>query len=118
MRNKLIIITANLVFLFHCVVVFVILFGWCFGKLYIIYPMVLLITLIFESIFGYCILTEVEFKLRKKTEPDLDYDYSFLTYYMYKVYNLKIPRQLLDSIYITFLIISLSIYYYHHFMIK
>ena len=118
MNKKLIILEANLVFLVHCVVVFIIVFGWAFEKLNIIYPIVLFITLILEIIFGYCILTEVEFRLRKKIEPSLNYDYSFLTYYMYRIYNLKISRRFLDAIYKVFLVASITIYFWKVFMIK
>jgi hypothetical protein len=117
-REKFLVFQANLVFLAHCLIVFVIIFGWAFSELDIIYPIVLVATLILEIIFGYCILTEIEFRLRKKVEPNLDYDYSFLTYYMYKIYNMKISRRILDAIYKSFLVVSLAVYFYKIFVLR
>ena len=117
-KKNLIALLANFVFLFHCFVIFIILFGWTFGKLSILYPITLIITLILESILGYCILARIEFNLRKKIKPDLDYDSSFISYYLYRIYNFKISRAFMDTVYVLFLIISLCIYYYSTFMIK
>ena len=116
-KKKIITFQADLIFLIHCLIVFVIVFGWAFAKLNFIYPLVLVATLVLETIFGYCILTEFEFRLRKKIEPSLEYDHSFVTYYMHKIYDFKIPRRFLDIVYKSFLIVSLMIYFVKTFII-
>ena len=68
---------ANLIFLLHIVVVFVILFGWHFPSLYLLYLICLSVTLLSEIALGYCILTKWEFALRKKLVPDLNYNWGF-----------------------------------------
>lgn len=100
-------ILANIVFLFHLLVVFIILFGWYFHFLNFIYICVLLVTLFSEIFLGYCPLTKLEFDLRKKLIPSLNYDYSFLSYYAYKLTGINISGKYIHYPAIIFLLISL-----------
>ena len=118
MKKKIIILLANLSFLIHIVVVLVILFGWAFSGLDLIYPLVLIIALMLESTLGYCLFTRIEFWLRKKIDPNLNYDFAYLSYFASKVLKIKVSNKLIKTVYILFLLMSLSIYYYYHFMFQ
>lgn len=98
---------ANLIFVLHTVVVFVVIFGWHFKSLHWVYLIVLSLTLISEIIFGCCIFTKWEFDLRKKIEPTLNYDYTFVSYYAYKLLHINIPGRYIRYPAIIFLIVSI-----------
>lgn len=106
-KNKLL---ANTILLFHLALVFIILFGWQFPKIKFLYLVSLLATLFSELFFGYCILTKWEFDLRRKADPALDYDYSFLSYYGHKM-GIKISQKAIKYSALAFLLVSLIIFY-------
>ena len=101
---------ANLILLIHLALVFVILFGWHFESIKLVYISALVLTLASEVFLGYCILTKWEFDLRKKDEPNLDYDYSFLSYYAYKLFGNRIPGKFIKYPALGFLIASIILY--------
>jgi len=107
-------ILANLIFLFHWIFVFIIMFGWYFSALSLIYIITLSVTFITQIIFGYCVLTKWEFDLRKKLDPTLNYDYSFLSWYAYKYSNVRIPSKIIKYISLSFLFISIIIFFTIH----
>ena len=105
---------ANLIFILHLAVVFIVLFGWAFPSISIIYLMMLIATLASEAFLGYCFLTKWDFDLRKKLEPNLNYDYSFLNYYGYKLIGDKFPGGVVRPAALVFLIASIIIYFYRY----
>jgi hypothetical protein len=100
-------ILANIYFVLHSVVVFIVIFGWFFEGLHTIYVLTLFLTLFSELYFGYCILTKLEFESRRKISPKLSYDFSFMSYYVYKLFKFSINQDLLRNLAFSFLIISL-----------
>ena len=106
-KNK---IFADIILLVHLVLVFIVLFGWYFPHIKYLYLVFLVVTLLSELFFGYCILTKWEFDIRKKTEPTLDYDYSFLSYYAHKV-GIKVNTRIIKYVAFIFLVGSLIIFY-------
>ncbi len=86
---------ANIVFLFHIILVFIILFGFLFGSIYLFYLSLLIIVFLFELVLGHCPLTKPEFYFRRKIDPALDYDSSFLSYYGHKFVEGKISYNLI-----------------------
>lgn len=84
-------ILADLIFILHVGVVIVIVIGWYYPALQNFNLIVTLIVLVSEIYFGYCPLTKWEFVLRKKLEPNLNYDSGFISYYVYKIFGLNIP---------------------------
>lgn len=108
MQNKII---ANLIFLIHWPVVYILLFGWSFEKFSWLYITTLVITFITQVFFGYCFLTKWEFDLRKKLDPNLYYDYSFLSWYAYKYSNIHISSKLIKYISLSFLFVSIVIFF-------
>ena len=109
-KNKIKIL-ANIVFLIHLVLVFVILFGWYFPKIKYVYLSSLVLTLLSELVLGYCTLTKWEFDLRKKLEPNLNYNYEFAAYYAYKFFNVNPPKRIIRYLALAFLTGSLVIFY-------
>ncbi len=74
---------ADLLFAIHLLTVAIILFGWAIFSIRIMYLTVIFLTLVSEIYLSYCPLTKWEFDLRKKHNPNLNYDYAFLNYYGY-----------------------------------
>ena len=107
MRHSLFL--ANLILAIHLVIVFVILFGWGIDSIYYLYMAVLAGTLLSELILGYCFLTKWEFDLRKKFQPNLNYDYSFLSYYGYKFVKQRISTKFIKYSALIFLFLSLVV---------
>ena len=84
---------ANLIFLLHTVIVSIIVIGWYYPAFQTLNLFVTMLTLFIEISFGYCPLTKWEFSVRKKLEPNLNYDAGFITYYAYKIFDLDVPTE-------------------------
>ncbi len=105
-------IVADLLFFLHGVVLFVILFGWAFASIWLLYVVTLVHTLLSLLVFGYCILSKWEFDLRKKLNPALHYDYSFVTFYTYKFTEKHISKSFVKNVGFIFLTLSLFFAFY------
>lgn len=103
-------IPADFIFFIHLLLVFILLFGWIFPKLRYIYLGALTTTLLSELFLGYCILTKWEFAFRKKIEPALNYDYSFISYYGHKM-GVRVNNQAIRYAALIFLSGSLIVFY-------
>jgi hypothetical protein len=112
MKKTIVKILANGILFVHALVVFIILFGWRFDKFSWVYISILSITFFTQLFLGYCFLTRWEFNLRKKLDPTLDYDSSFLSWYMYKYSNIHIPTKGIKYVSLAFLFISIVIFLY------
>ncbi len=102
-------IIAEIVLLIHLAVVFVILFGWAFPSLYPLYIGILAATLVSQIALGHCFLSRFEFFFRKKTDPAINYDSSFLSYYSSKLTGITVAPRLLYPASVAFLTISLAL---------
>ena len=69
----------------------------------------LALTLFSELLFGYCVVSKWEFELRKKLNPNIHYDYSWSTFYTYKLTNKRISDEFLNRAAIVFLVSSILI---------
>jgi hypothetical protein len=78
----------------------------------------IIITLISELSFGYCFLSKFEFDLRKKINPDLNYDYNFSSYYTYKLTNKIISNKFISIAGYILLIGSILINLYFHYFFR
>ena len=101
---------ANGMVLLHAVVLYILFFGWLFTRFEWLYIFTIVLTLSTQIYFGYCILVKWEFDFRKKIDPTLSYDYSFLSWYAYKYSKVQIPVQLMKWISYVFLSASLVAY--------
>lgn len=108
---------ANFIFLFHFILIFIALFGWTKDRLWWVYISVLILTLISDLTFGYCILSKWEFSLRKKIHPEIDYDYTWTTFYTYEITNFRISNSFYKKMAVFFLVTSLVLSFYFKFMI-
>jgi len=88
-------IAAVSVFLVHCAIVVLILFGWFVPELRSIVYILAAIVLVQDLLLNYCILSRWEFSLRRMLNPRLRYDYTFTSYYTYKLTHQRIRTQFL-----------------------
>ena len=113
MKKLKYILLANSLFILHVTVVFVIVFGWHYPALRNLNLIVVSLTLLSEIILGYCILTKWEFVLRKKLEPNLNYDSGFMSYYFYKLLKIDISAKKIKYPAIVILVIVLILNFLH-----
>lgn len=109
-------ILADILVIVHTTFFFFVLFGWLFPSLWYVYMTALVLTLLSDIIFGYCIISKWEFALRKKVNPNTDYDYSWATYYTYKLTNHKMSNTFYNRAAIIFLVLSLGINLFFWFL--
>jgi hypothetical protein len=109
-------IVAELILGLHIFAVFLILFGWALPDMWWLYMSALVGTLVSDAIFGYCILSKWEFDLRKKYNPATDYDFSWTSYYTYKLTNVHISNRFYRIVAFTFLPLSIVINLYFKFL--
>lgn len=110
-------ILANAIFLIHLIFVLIIIFGWLVPELWPVYITLLVGSLISELVLNYCVLSKWEFDLRKKIDPTTNYDYSFSTYYTYRLTQKYISNEFIQIMGTVFLIASILISLYFRFMI-
>lgn len=110
-------IYADLIFIAHLVTLLIILLGWVVPSIWYLYISVLVLTLLSELAFGYCILSKWEFDLRKKINPSLNYNYHWSTFYTYKFTQGRISEKFFDYVTVIFLVMSLFINLYLRFLI-
>ncbi len=76
---------ADAIWILHFLVVLIILFGWTTPSIWPLYMFVLASMLVSELMLSYCILSKWEFNLRKKANRALKYDFSYSSYYTYRL---------------------------------
>jgi hypothetical protein len=75
---------ADLFFFIHFVLVVIVAVGWLLPILFYTHLSLLLLTLLSEIFLGYCILTRLEFGIRRKLDPMLSFDKSCMVHYIRK----------------------------------
>jgi hypothetical protein len=100
-------VMANIIFIVHCAVLFVAVFGWLFPSIWYGYMALLVVILALDWLLGYCILSKWEFMIRKKLKPHLNYDYSFSSYYTYRLTQKRLSEHFVSQVGSVFLIISI-----------
>jgi len=108
-------ITADLIFVTHLIIVLIVLFGWIWSSIWLLYAIVLIVTILSDFIFGYCIISKWEFNLRKKVNPAVDYDYTWSSFYTYKFTQNKLSKPFINISAKVFLIASLIFNLYFRF---
>ena len=110
-------IIADILFIVHGLLFALVLFGYFFPAFWYAYMTALILAFLSDIIFGYCLLSEWEFNLRKNYNPTIDYNYSFASFYTYKITN----QRMSDSFYrwasVIFLGLSILINIYFKFLI-
>ena len=112
MANRLSVLAAAwLLAILHPVVTLTILFGWMFDILFYIYGSVLFLTLLSWMWYGSCVLSEWEFVLRKKLEPELpEYEHAYIHYHLRKVFNRPPSKLFIRRIGTIFISLSLLLW--------
>lgn len=100
---------ADLIFFTHFLLGLFLVSGWYFDTFSLLYMLALILTLVSQIIFGYCILSKWEFNLRKKADPGLNYDYAYVSYYTYKFLKIHISAKYIKWTSIVFLMLMLLI---------
>jgi len=108
-------IFANFIFIIHSITLFIILLGWTIPSIWYVYISILILTLLSELAFGYCILSKWEFDLRKKINSSLNYNYHWSTFYTYRFTQGRISEKFFDYATTIFLVISLIVNLYFYF---
>ncbi len=104
------------IFLLHCVVFAIILFGWLWPEIWPLYIAIITYTLFQNWILGYCVLSRWEFALRRMINPKVRYKYNFTTYYTYKLTHRRISTRFVQVAGTVFLASSLTINLYFKFI--
>ncbi len=109
-------IGADTIFLLHLILVVLVVFGWMVSSLWWTYMGALVATLMSDVIFGYCILSKWEFDLRKRLNPETNYDYAWATFYTYKITNKRISDRFYKRTAIVALLLCIAINLYFKFL--
>src|SRR5258708_4638539 len=105
-------IAADGIWVVHFLLVLLVLFGWAVPSLWYVYMTALVATLISVVVYGYCILSKWEFDLRKKNDPAIDYNFTWASYYTYKLTNHRISNRFYTRASIVFLVFAIAINMY------
>ncbi|MFT6361280.1 MAG: hypothetical protein ACJAV6_000095 [Candidatus Paceibacteria bacterium] len=109
--------SANLIFTVHSILVIIILFGGLVPEIKNAYLGLIILSLISDLKYGYCILSKWEYVLRKKVNPKIDYDFTWTTHYTYTFTNGNIRPNFYERASLIFLSLSLLIHLYFRFVI-
>ena len=104
------------VFLLHCVVTTIIVFGWLWPMIWPVYIALLAWVFFQNLVLGYCILSRLEFSLRRLINPKLQYKYDFTTYYTYKLTRRRLSTRFMQVAGTLFTGASLVISLYFKFL--
>jgi hypothetical protein len=101
---------ADCIWLLHFLVVVVVLFGWTVPRIEALYAFTLISVLLSNIWWDYCFLSKWEFDLRRFAEPELDYDYTYTSYYTHKLTRGHLSKNFLRWTGLGFTTASLVIY--------
>jgi hypothetical protein len=104
--------SADVIWITHFLVVFIALFGWLIPSIQALYLAVLIGTLISTLALGYCVLSKWEYDLRKAIEPDVQYDFTYASYYTYRLTHGYLSNSFLKWAGVVFVSLSLAINLY------
>lgn len=106
---------ADIIWVLHFLIVVIALFGWLAPWLWPAYIAVLVGTLVSTLVYGYCVLSKWEYQLRKKINEQVEYDFSYASYYTYKLTHGRISPNLLKWGGMLFVCMSLAISLYFRY---
>ena len=109
-------VAADAIFLVHAMIFVTVLFGWAVPDIRFLYMLLLVAVLLSDLFLGYCILSKWEFNLRKKFNPSINYNYSWTSYYTFRLYEkTQLPDAFWKRASAFFLIGSLAINMYFRY---
>jgi hypothetical protein len=77
-------VLAEIIFAIHFVLVAIVAVGWLIPGFFYTHLTLLVLTLLSEIFLGYCMLTRLEFGIRKQLDPTLIFDKSCMVHYIRK----------------------------------
>jgi hypothetical protein len=77
-------VAAEIVFAIHFILVAIVALGWLIPGFFYAHLTLLVLTISSEILLGYCILTRIEFGIRRKLDPALVFDKSCMVHYIRK----------------------------------
>ena len=107
-------ILADVLFVLHAMLVLIVLFGWVSPRLWYPYMAALVIGLVSDLFFGYCVLSKWEFDLRRKIDPKIDYNYCWTSYYTHRFTRRYISDVFFSRASVVFLVSSIAINLFFH----
>lgn len=111
-------IGADSIWLIHGLIVLIAFFGWLVPSLWTIYMSILILTLLSDLIYGYCLLSKWEFSLRKSIDPTVNYNYTWSSFYTYKLTQKMLSNKFVQRVALFFIFSSLLVNFYFHFFYK
>ena len=109
---------ANFLWCLHFFIVVISLFGWMFLTLWPLYITTLFSVLVSNLYFNYCLVSKWEYDIRRKLNPDIEYNFSYTSYYTYKLTQGYLSPKFLRYIGIIFVSLSIGIWLYFKFWNK
>lgn len=95
----------------HPVVSSILLFGWLCPRLFYVYGLLLVCTLLSWLVLGFCVLTRLEFLCRRQLDPKLpDYTEGYLHYHVRKVVQNPPSQKFIRRLGLLFLSASLGVW--------
>lgn len=101
-------VLADCMFFLHLAVICIVLFGWLFPEIFYLYVALLVAVLASNLFLRACVLSDIEFFLRKKYDPQTSYEYSYTTFYTHKLTKQVLGDNFLRVLGIFFTATSLS----------
>lgn len=94
-RNKIILYNflADTIFIIHFALVLSVIFSWLFPSLFYYFLVLWVLTFVSEILFGRCVLTNLEFDLRRKIDPTKKFEKSCIVHYTKIWFGLKPKAQ-------------------------
>jgi len=105
--KKFDLLIANFLFILHILVGGIILFGWIFPQIRILYWTILVLWPLCWVVLGYCPFTRWEYLFRRKFEKHISYHKEFIHYQMKRFFNINIPIRKIFTYGLIFDIVSI-----------
>ena len=106
-RKQIYLLGANALFGVHVFAILSNVVGWLVPGFFYVYLAIILASIVSELYFGYCVLTKLEFGLRKKVDPDQVFPQSCIKYYTYKFFRIGKPAETVKKSGFLLLLLSL-----------
>ncbi|MCA9352775.1 DUF2784 family protein [Patescibacteria group bacterium] len=108
---------GDIILLLHIFIFAVVVFGGFFPQYQNLYLAMIVLTILSDLVFGYCVVSKWEYYFRKKVDPRLNYDFTWTVHYLHKITNKNISPVFYKYVSAIFLILSLGIQLYFRFLL-
>lgn len=110
-------IGASFLAVVHPVVTLVILLGWAHEDLFCLHGFFVFLTVLSWVFYGHCVLSDWEYKLRKKLDSDIElYEYGYLHYHLRKLTPIAPDKKFIKRIGMPFLVCLLIVWCFNLYL--